>query len=194
MTDNELAPGQWPTLSKSGYARLVRLAEARLVGYEAAAEDVVSGSLIKWTAIPEQKRGIARIEQVIKSESASWRRSEDRRQARERRYGSDPTVAGSPNAEVTADLGFMIGALELAASNNGINVERRDRAVLFRLLSGEPMSTIAEQLGEPRHRVRSSKKKWQLIWHLALHVDTESGLFGLPHRPSRCCHPTADAE
>ena len=69
MTRDSFRPGEWPRLTAKDYRDLVRLAERRLVGYEHLAEDVVSRTLIKWASISTEKRGVARIEQVIKTEA-----------------------------------------------------------------------------------------------------------------------------
>ena len=99
MTHDEFKAGTWPALTRSAYSRLVQLAKCRLVGYEDHAEDVVSQVLIKWSALPPDRASVARIEQVIKTEASSWRRSEQRLHARERRAAADRALGAEHNVD-----------------------------------------------------------------------------------------------
>ncbi len=184
MNADELLPGTWPTMSKSAYARLVRLAERRLSGQELAAEDVVMNAFIKWTSIHPGKRDIARVEQVIKSEAASWRRSEQRRRAREANYATDPTRCSQPptTSVVGLDLVILLDVLEQTATRRGIVVDSEDRTILGLLLDGMSISEVARKTNKKRHSVKKSRERWQLIWRLAVGVDWQGPLFGHSYR------------
>lgn len=169
MSDDELVAGEWPLLTPATYNRLVRLARWRLAGYGSHAEDVVSRSLIKWASLPAPKRAVARIEQVIKTEAASWYRSEQRMRQRESKAITDRSIGATelvgPGAEVEMLLVKQI--LYDVASQNDIKISSRDIIVVEDLLAGLRVSEIVSTRKLSRYRVTRSREKWRIILRLA---------------------------
>ncbi len=175
MKTETLIPGRWPELSRSGYSYLVRLAEIRLVGYESGAEDVVANSLVKWQSIDAAKAGVARIEQVIKTEAASWRRGEERRRARERRSAQDPTIGFAVQSSTPLELeAVLVGeTLNTTLERENVPVSEKDLQALEMLYDGHWMSSVSAELCTSRHSIRRSRQVWSLVWRLATREDSD---------------------
>ncbi len=164
--ENEPEPGEFPDISQpADYARLVALARRRLVGFEQHAEDVVSLALIKWARIPADRRGIARIEQVIKSEAYSFLRSERRARERDTRSVSDRSLAvgATSRAHTAQDAVELRQALAETIRSSGVTVTATDVEVFELLLSGLSPSDIVRRTSLTRHQVRKSRKLWQKL-------------------------------
>lgn len=155
-------PGTWVRLSPTAYRRLVRLAKFKLGGSQASAEDVVSRAIIRWRSIDPQKRGVARIEQVVKSEAASLSRSEWRRRSRESLYSTDRSR--SPWAPTEIHMSLLLQDLEHVADTVGIAISESDRQLLEVLIDGVPMTHAANSLGLTRHQARRSRDQWRLVF------------------------------
>jgi hypothetical protein len=159
-------PGQWLDISDPGrYQRLVKLARRHLVGREHHAEDVVSRALIKWTTISADRASVARIEQVIKSEAHSLRRSEDRLANRENRVGSDRSLARSTDYG-NPDLALLRVALADTCRREHISMTAADIEVLELLFAGLSVEGTARIMDLARHQVKSSRTKWRLVVRL----------------------------
>ncbi|MGF1597203.1 MAG: hypothetical protein ACFCVK_09780 [Acidimicrobiales bacterium] len=164
MTGQEHLPGRWIDISSAEeYSRLLRLARRRLVGKEHHAEDVVQRALMKWAAIPTHKRGVARIEQVIKSEAYSWLRSEKRATARDTAVHTDPSspMAGDRFGTVDDERIVLMRAIVETCRRHGITVRRSDVEILELLMAGYSLSDIVRETGLSRHEVRSSRRMWK---------------------------------
>jgi hypothetical protein len=142
-----------------------------LVGSEHHAEDVVSRALIKWTQISPEKRGVARIEQVIKSEAYSVLRSEIRRREREARATRDPTLVARDRSRAQRDLCDLRRALGETVKRHAITITSTDVEVLELLFAGLSLSTVVKITGLNRYHVRRSRATWQRVLDL---TDLES--------------------
>jgi DNA-directed RNA polymerase specialized sigma24 family protein len=173
MTDNDeleaqewLQPGHWPSeLARTDLPRLVALARRRLVGHEHHAEDVVSRSLIKWARIPESKRGVARIEQVIKSEAYSLLRSIQRARARDTSIALHPAGNSDPD-DGARSLALLRQAMAETCKRHRIPVTDADVELLELLVAGLTQEQAARAMGIPRHEVRRSRATWQRVLRL----------------------------
>ncbi|MDH3682677.1 MAG: hypothetical protein OEV40_22320 [Acidimicrobiia bacterium] len=166
MTWKDQIPGEFPDISKrEEYQRLVALAKRRLVGFEHHAEDVVSQAMMKWARISTDRRGVARLEQVIKSEAYSFIRSERRARDRDSRVYADRSspIAGHARPHTDQDTVLMRRALAETCRQEGISLNARDIEVLELLLAGFSLSDIVRRTGFTRHQVKSSRRKWQDI-------------------------------
>lgn len=166
MAWKDQIPGEFPDISRrEDYQRLVALARRRLVGFEHHAEDVVSLAMIKWARISADRRGVARLEQVIKSEAYSFLRSERRARDRDTRVYADRSspIAGTARPHTDQDTVLMRRALAETCRAEGISLRAQDIEVLELLLSGFSLSDIVRRTGFSRHQVKSSKRKWQDI-------------------------------
>lgn len=162
----EQTPGEWPDISeRSDYQRLVSLARRRLVGFEQHAEDVVSLAMMKWARISADRRGIARIEQVIKTEAFSFLRSERRARERDTRAVADRSSALSPDARPHTDqeAAVLLRILLETSRDEGISITALDIEVLHLLLSGYKAAEIVRRTRFSRHQVRTSRQKWQVV-------------------------------
>lgn len=193
MNNDHPIPGQWPQLSRGAHDRLVALARARLVGRAHAAEDVVQESLIKWCSIDESKQDVARIEQVVKTVAASYRRSEERRVAREFQHAADrsrrPGTPAPDDDPLGVELGLATHALVSTARKKRVGVNQLDVIILGELLKGESIASVARSLNLNRYRVRRSRERWRLAARLAAFDSaTASGPIELPpgHSVSKC--------
>ncbi|MCP4963717.1 MAG: hypothetical protein GY926_00590 [bacterium] len=161
-------PGRWPMLSRGSHARLVQLARRRLGGHTSAAEDIVQQAFIKWTSIDESRADRARLEQVVKTEAASYLRSEGRRKAREIRYATDRArgYQHSDDESAAVDLRLAAGLLASLARQRDISITTIDVRILTQLLNGETISGIARDLDVTRRVVKQSRQRWQLVARL----------------------------
>jgi hypothetical protein len=176
MGCQEYEPGNWPEVGdRRAYGRLLALARRRLVGYEHHAEDVVSRSASRWASISQDRRAVARLEQVIKWEAFSQLRSERRARNREQRVLDDPTsavsaaISGSGAHEL--DLILLRVSLAQACEQAQIPISERDIEVLELLFAGHSMADVVRLTGLPRHTVRQSRRTWQQV----LRVEPEDG-------------------
>ncbi len=166
MAGKDPVPGAWLDISAPGlYPRLVKLARRHLVGYEHFAEDVVSRALMKWTTISADKAAVARLEQVIKSEAHSMRRSEERLKNREARAGYDrsamtPVTYGHP------ELNLLRRALVETCRRERIPITSADIEVLELLYAGFTLAETTRLTGLARHDVKGSRRKWRLVLKL----------------------------
>jgi DNA-directed RNA polymerase specialized sigma24 family protein len=159
-------PGRFPDISKrSDYARLVALAKRRLVGLEHHAEDVVSLALIKWAKISSDRRGIARIEQVIKTEAYSFIRSERRARERDTRAHTDRslTTDGQDRPHNEHEAVLLRRSLAETSKREGITITDVDREVFELMLVGFRPSEIVRRTDLTRHQVRRSRQMWQQL-------------------------------
>jgi hypothetical protein len=169
MAQRSDEPNSWPDVAGRGvYARLVALARRRLVGYEHLAEDVVSRSMVRWTAISPDRLAVARIEQVIKSEAYSVLRSEKRARNREARVSGDPAnpvlgTASRPGAEELVELRVAIAE---TCRRENIGIAEHDVEVLELLFAGHTMSEVVRLTGLARHTVKQSRRTWQQVLRL----------------------------
>ena len=163
MTWKEHIPGEFPDISRAEYQRFVALAKRRLGGLEHHAEDVVSQALIKWTRISASRRGVARLEQVIKSEAYSLVRSERRFRNRDTKVFSDrsSSVAGSGRHHVDHDVVLLRLALADTSKRAGIGLTTDDVEVFELLIAGYSLSDIVRETGLTRHKVKSARRKLQ---------------------------------
>ncbi len=169
MRDDKVVPGTWPSLSKAGHERLVWLARRRLVGWEADAEDVVHLTYVKWASLSGSTADVARIEQVVKSAADSWRRSDNRRIAREAKYEGRRARSHDPEADYTEiDLSLMVRELELLAIGFGVSISETDLKILRHLLDGESMTQIAAAMNRSRYEIRQARGRWQHVWKMSL--------------------------
>ncbi|MEM7340122.1 MAG: hypothetical protein AAF467_15810 [Actinomycetota bacterium] len=162
-------PGEWPTwLYGSEYDRLLALARRRLIGYEHLAEDVLSRAVIKWTSVPADRRGIARIEQIIKSEAHSVRRSENRARVRDTRSVTDAAFVARRDLEDQADLDLARLRLDLAVLCKQHNVVPTtvDVEVLEFLFAGCSLAETARILEMPRYDIRRCRDRWKRLIRL----------------------------
>ena len=162
--EKEPEPGKFPDISRRGdYARLVALAKRRLVGLEHHAEDVVSLALMKWARISADRRGVARIEQVIKTEAYSFIRSERRSRERETRAHADRSLPTDGSARPHSEHEAMLLRRSLVETSRraGVPITATDIEVLELLLVGFSPSDIVRRTDLTRHRVRASRRKWQ---------------------------------
>lgn len=165
MVGREHPPGEWLDLSEPGeYQRLLRLARRRLVGHEHHAEDVVSRAVVKWRSIPAHMLGVARIEQVIKSEAYSVLRSEQRWRARDTRFVGDPSLHPSWASGATDhELSILRRTLAETCKQHRISITDLDVEVLELLFAGLAISAVVRVTGMPRHRIRQSRDKWKRV-------------------------------
>lgn len=163
MSWKEHIPGEFPDISRAEYQRFVALAKRRLVGFEHHAEDVVSQALVKWTRISASRRGVARLEQVIKSEAYSFIRSERRYRDRDTRVFADRSspVAGSSLPHNDNDVVLLRLALAETSERAGIAITTDDVEVFELLIAGYSLSEIVRETGLSRHSVKSSRRKLQ---------------------------------
>ncbi len=169
MSEEDVStPGRWPKLSRGSHARLVQLARWRLGGHSSAAEDIVQQAFIKWTSIDESKADRARLEQVVKTEAASYLRSEGRRRTREIRFATDRARVNrrSDDESLAVDMRLAAGLLASLARRRGISITAIDVLILNRLLDGEAISRIARELHVTRWVVKQSRQRWQLAARL----------------------------
>ena len=168
MKGHGFLPGRWPDLSEYGtYERLVKLARRRLVGCEHHAEDVVSRALMKWHTISPDKRGVARIEQVIKTEAYSVLRSEHRLRERETRFVRDP-VCPSPAITQRDDheICLLRRAMAETCKRHDITITTAEVEILELLFGGRTPSAVVRLTGLSRYEVRKARRKWQHIVNL----------------------------
>lgn len=160
---DDVVPGTWIDLSVPGrYDHLVLLARRHLVGQEHHAADVVSRALIKWRHIPGEKRGVARIEQVIRSEANSLLRSEKRLKGREARASLDRSRTVSAGSS-DHDWCLLRQALVEVSYRMGVSLSEIDLEVFELLVSGLTMAQVARTMNRPRHLIKASRTKWQRI-------------------------------
>ncbi|MGI9614219.1 MAG: hypothetical protein ACR2QO_15010 [Acidimicrobiales bacterium] len=159
--ENELQPGQFP--ERFDYARLVSLAKRRLGGLEHHAEDVVSLALMKWARISTDRRGVARIEQVIKTEAYSFIRSERRARDRDTRAVNDRglVIGGTERPHSDYDIVVLREALAETIRKTGATVTAVDLEVFELLVAGCSPSDIVRRTDLTRHQVRRSRLAWQ---------------------------------
>jgi DNA-directed RNA polymerase specialized sigma24 family protein len=152
-------------LSKGSYDRLVQLAKRRLAGIEHGAEDVVSRAVVRWASLPPRTWPVARLEQVIKSEAASWRRTEHRLAARQLRAGRDPTLRTPMLVPYYLDVDLIVlrRILATASEKQGGAMATRDVEILDLLLAGYSQQEIAKLANCSRDTVRRSRTRWQLV-------------------------------
>lgn len=156
-------PGEWYAVeSVQEYRRLAHLARRRMIGVcEHEAEDVVSLAAEKWRRISPEKAGVARMEQVVRSESDSMVRSAGRRLARDHNATVDPSL--SPRARATEKFNLLFLALEQTADALGIELTDDDRLVMVMLFAGYSITAIEEHSDLTRHQIRTSKTRWQAV-------------------------------
>lgn len=165
MADNDHIVGDWIDLTdEAEYRRLTNFARRSLVGYEYAADDVVINAVLRWRKISPTKQGVARIEQVVKSEARSFLRSEDRRRHREHRWASDAVrCGGQPLPWLDHERRMLMRSLLATAARMGIEVTPLDRQVLVLVFCGLRESDMVREIPASRHRVRRSKAKWRRV-------------------------------
>jgi hypothetical protein len=164
VENNDPEPGKFPDISKRAeYARLVALAKRRLVGLEHHAEDVVSLALIKWSRISSERRGVARIEQVIKTEAYSLIRSERRARDRDTRAHADRSLnaTGSVRPHNDHDAVLLRRSLVETSLREGVVLRSVDLEVLELVLAGFSPAEIVRRTDLTRHQVRRSRRTWQ---------------------------------
>jgi hypothetical protein len=163
MTRKEYTPEEWPDV-RGDYDRLVGLARRRLIGFEHHAEDVVSRAVMKWVTIPADKRSVARIEQVIKTEALSWLRSEQRRRDRERKVAHDPTLR-SGHADMVDEIDRRMLRREIVqvCKREHRTLSPCDVEILELLFAGYSLSAIVRHTGLSRHEVKKARAKWREI-------------------------------
>ena len=163
MTWKEHIPGEFPDISRGEYQRFVALAKRRLVGFEHHAEDVVSQALMKWTRISASRRGVARLEQVIKSEAYSFLRSERRSRDRDTRVFADPSLPAAGPSRPHNDHDVVLLRLAIAETSRrvGISLTTEDVEVFELLNAGYNLSDIVRLTDLSRHNVKSSRRKLQ---------------------------------
>ena len=164
--ENQPEPGRFPDMSnRADYARLVALAKRRLVGYEHHAEDVVSLALMKWARIPADRRAVARIEQVIKTEAYSFLRSERRWRERDTRSVTDRSLAVGLRAEPTTTRKpcCSAGLWRRRFGRSGTTITATDVEVFELLLVGFSPSDIVRRTSLTRHQVRKSQQLWRQL-------------------------------
>lgn len=166
MTKKELP--QFP--DRLDHARLVALAKRRLGGLDDHAEYVVSLALMKWARISADRRGVARIEQVIKTEAYSFIRSERRSRERDTRAVNDRGLAiggtGRPYSDY--DLVVLRNALAETIQRMGATVTAGDIEVFELLVEGFSPSEIVRRTDLTRHQVRRSRLLWQELLRTTL--------------------------
>lgn len=156
----------FPDILKRGeYQRLVALARRRLVGLEHHAEDVVSQAMIKWANIRPERRAVARIEQIIKTEAFSLIRSERRWRNRDTRATGDPTnpIAGNSRTFTDQEVVVFRQTIAEAIKRTEVPVTRQDLEVLELLMAGFSLSDIVRRTGMTRYQVRRSQGRWKVI-------------------------------
>ena len=166
MTWKDQIPGQFPDISKrEEYQRLVALARRRLVGFEHHAEDVVSLAMMKWARISAERAGIARLEQVIKSEAYSMIRSERRAKERETRVFDDRSspLGGSTRPHTDQDMVLLRRALAETIASSGLVVTVQDLEVLELLMAGLSISDVVRRTGISRYQVKRSRETLQIL-------------------------------
>ncbi len=154
---------RWKTLDDSDRLRLEALSRRRMrTVCEHEAPDVVNRALIKWLSIPDHKLDVARIEQVVKSESDSAVRSTQRRLTRDHRSTTDRHLTAAVRS--TEGFGLLLLALLQTADAIGVEPTEFDLRVLLLLFAGYSMSAIEELVPEKtRHDIRKSRGTWQEI-------------------------------
>ena len=164
MARKEYTPEQWPDV-RGDYERLVALARRRLIGFEHHAEDVVSRAVIKWaTSIPVEKKPVARIEQVVKTEALSWVRSEQRRRDRERKVAHDPTLrSGQADAVDEIDRRLLRREIAQLCRRERRTLTPCDVEILELLFAGYSLSAIVRHTGLTRHEVKKARAMWRDI-------------------------------
>jgi len=161
MTWRNQIPGQFPDITqREEYQRLVALARRRLVGFEHHAEDVVSLAMMKWARISADRAGIARLEQVIKSEAYSMIRSERRAKERDTRAYVDRSspIGGATRPHTDQDMVLLRRALAETIASSGMVIRAQDLEVLELLMAGLSISDIVRRTGISRYQVKSSRE------------------------------------
>lgn len=166
-------PGEWLSdLGPCVWGRLVRLAQAHLVGHEYLAEDAVSRALIRWRCAPHAPSN-ARIETVVRSEARSLLRSERRRWQREGRVSADRTSPFCRSESI--DQVDLQGPLVQQCQQHQITLTATEVRVFDLLCAGESMSEVARLLDLPRSQVRAIRARWQVILR-QLHMVSSGGI------------------
>ena len=167
MTTPDHIPGQWPELTDDEYRRLVRLAKRRLVGHHHHAEDVVSRAIIRWRDLPAAKQGVARIEQIIKSEAYSLLRSEHRSRLREQKSIHDRSSPGNDaHGNDIGELGLVRQMLADACRQQHFTPTVADIEVIELLFAGYRIADIVRVTGLSRYEVKRSRERWRRILHV----------------------------
>lgn len=160
-------PGTWLDVDEASYQRLVRLARRRLVGYEHLAEDVVSRAAIKWSRLPVESQGRARIETVIRSEAYSMVRAEARLRRREARAASDRALGVAGDGS-DLDMTTVRLAVVDAGPGGSTGLSALDVEVFELLVAGYTVADVERLLGVPRHRVKRSRERLRVVVSAAL--------------------------
>lgn len=171
--------GEWPDLSNAAdYRRQVDLARRRLIGYGHHAEDAVSRAVLRWLRIPADRSDVARLEQLVKSEAATIRRSDDRAHGRERRRAGDRALTHRVSSEWRElETRLLRQALLDTAQRIGLVITDVDEAVLDLVFDGFRLAEAGRELGLTRYEVRRAQERWRVVVRHQREVAGESDDF-----------------